>query len=464
MSLRNSRPPDPFPPSTSEPDCRERVDGVDPRPSFDHIYHTTFRPVWRLLRRVGIPKRHQPDVAQEAFLRIARRLNTYDPTVDLHAWVLQIANHAATVHRRLARNRREQLADADETDTDDESDLVGYQRFPEGEDRAQHVGNVACYHLVARLLQAIPNDRDRAVVLLHDLEERTLADIARVLNIPWSTANGHLARGRKAFVAAMKVLEPIEREALGSRGRRVIAFFPIDRVRYAEAERHLDESEDLARLQEEIWSRLQQRLRGREPGGREADRGMRRVLGVVGPTSLQVLGLSLVLLLADGAVDTGLVPHLAVPIQDGETPGRISPSAILLAPEHVAPAPVASVASTASREAESPRDAASQRATTATPPPSHAPYAAPRASREGGQGGGENKEDLLLDRARAHLAQAKPDAALALVALRLHATKYPQSSLAPDRERLLSSALALAGSPSPAAATATRNPTPRKGR
>ena len=459
MKPNEPRPPDTLPPCTSERDPQERPGGGDPRPSFEDVYRTTFRPVWRLLRRVGIPERHQADVAQEAFLRIARRLSTYDPALDLLTWVLKVANHAATRHRRLARNRHELLADAD-----DVGGLVHDPQFREGEDLAQHARDLERLRLVGRLLQAISNDRARAVVLLHDLEERSLADVARVLTLPWSTACDLLARGRKAFVAAVNALTPREREALGLRGRGVVAFFPFDRVGLAEAERRLEAGEDLARLQAELWRCLRQSGQG---GERVVDRTLRRVLGVLEPTRLslwQVLGLSLVLLLTDGA-GMGRVSQLAQLIQERAEPERIAPSGILVTPEHMAPASLAPLTATPAGGAELPGFAAAQRVTEVATSPAHATGTIPRAGRARGDDEKEaRREDVLLDRARMHLTQAMPRADLALASLRLHAAKYPQHPRAPDREQLLRRALALAASETPGAAAATSHPTPRTGR
>jgi hypothetical protein len=55
-----------------------------------------------------------------------------------------------------------------------------------------------------------------------------------------------------------------------------------------------------------------------------------------------------------------------------------------------------------------------------------------------------DEEDILLNRARAHLTRSTPRPDLAITSLRLHAQKYPDSPRAQDRELVLRSALALA--------------------
>ena len=448
MSSRNRRFPSVSAEQAGEPGSSQPL-GTGPRPAFEDVYRSTFRRVWGLLRRLGIPARHQPDVTQETFFRVARRLDTYDPSVDLLAWVFKLANHAATHHRRLARNQRELLVNEEEGLADSRWD-----RLPtgEGQDPERHVAEQDHSRLVARLVQTIEDRRARLVFVMHDLEQTTIADIARALDIPESTAQDRLVKGRKGFRAAVNSLDPQEREALGIRRSRVIPLFPLDRARLAEAEQTLDER--LAEIQAQIWDRLQARGRGagdeRRPPGGAGQRAMGRAPVAAG----QALVAGLLVFLAGAVVGTGLLADLPRAAPGGDSP------AVIASPDVVSADATTPPADSTAGAAASPAGAAPRRSNPTAPTPSSPAAAIPRA---GGHLGHEDDEDILLNRARVHLARNTPRPDLAITSLRLHAQKAPNSPRAPDRESLLRGALALTAQAkygAAGAAGATTNPTP----
>ena len=79
---------------------------VDPSqpPDFAALYASEFNFVWHLARRMGVASRNQPDVVQDVFLTVHRRLGTYDSSRPLRPWVAGVALRVALDHLRLARN------------------------------------------------------------------------------------------------------------------------------------------------------------------------------------------------------------------------------------------------------------------------------------------------------------------------------------------------------------------------
>ena len=453
FSKRNSsvRPSDRRPPAVP----RGRAGGrggppgnvTGPRPSFEDVYRATFPLVWRLLRRLGVPEPDQPDIAQEAFLRAFQELNTRDTSVDLVGWICQVTNHAATRHRRLSRNYRELLANKAE----DLADRAGDTRLIEGVARRER------WRLVDHLVQSIEDGRERLVFVMHDLEQRTIADITRALGIPRRTARDRLEMGRERFRAAVNALHPADREVLGVRRFGIFPFFVLDLARLAEAERHL--AERTAEVQERIWRLLQERMRPIANGGRAPRGAVRRALGRIPHSASHALGAGLIVFLVGAVV--GLFAHPRLPAPESEAPVRITPDDVGVTGPTTTPAAddgatMTPAGSTSSAMVASWTGAAARSSTLDVAPASR------RATDIPGAGLDLRGEDkTLLDRARAHLGRRTPRPDLALENLRRHAQEYPNSPRAQDREALL--ALALAAQTNQAAAGAT-NPTQGDGR
>ena len=202
--------------SPDNPRMSQPRQGVDPppggapvRPTPDEVVRAMFPHVWCMLGRLGIFSRaDRDDFVQDVFEVVVRRLDTYDPTRSLVAWVLSITWRMATRHRRRFRGQRERLAtDATEDPPDTAPD-------PEQQTAAKEV----C-QLVDHVLQSLP-DVPRAIVYLHDFEGLAMPDIASALEIPTATGYGHLRRGRKEFKAAVQRLSCPCRRSGGQFGRR----------------------------------------------------------------------------------------------------------------------------------------------------------------------------------------------------------------------------------------------------
>jgi RNA polymerase sigma-70 factor (ECF subfamily) len=428
-----------------EPGDPQALEVAEPPPTFKDAYTTTFRRVWRLLRRLGIPEADHVDIAQEAFLRVSQELNTRDPTVDLVAWIFKLTNHAATRHRRLARNRRELLANEAEN-------LAGYRadtRLIEGIARWEYC------RLVDHLVQSIEDGDVRLVFVMHELEQMPMAEITQALGIPRRTARDRLTKGRERFEAAVNALHPDDREVLGVRRSRVLPFVLLDLARLAEAERTLDQS--IAAIQAQIWERLQERMRAGADRGRAPHGAGRRALGRIPSSATQALGAALVVFVAGAVVGSGLFADRPLFASESEAPASIGPD-VVMSRATTTPAAGATVTPAGSTPG------AMSASWAGTVPRRSAPQAAPASSRAAGipRAGPDlgDDDETLIDRARANLDRSTPQPDLTIASLRLHAQKYPNSARAHDREALLGRALALAAQAKPhAAAGAITNST-----
>jgi RNA polymerase sigma-70 factor (ECF subfamily) len=138
------------------------------------------------LRRLGVPSSDIEDVLHEVFLVMLTRWDDYDRARPIRPWLFGIAFRVASTHRR--KSTREVLgSDYEPEDLRDRPDdsLTAVQ------DRALLLGALA----------KVPLER-RAVLIMHEVDETPMREIAAQLDIPLFTAYSRLRKGRQEFQAA----------------------------------------------------------------------------------------------------------------------------------------------------------------------------------------------------------------------------------------------------------------------
>ena len=146
--------------------------------------------VWRSLVRLGVPRSDAEDALQQVFLVASRKLDVIEPGHEksfLFAAALRIASRARRTHER----RREVLAPelAEQIDPAAPADELL--------DRARARAELET------ILEQMPLEL-RAVFVLFELEQITMAEIAGVLDLPPGTVASRLRRAREHFQAAVK--------------------------------------------------------------------------------------------------------------------------------------------------------------------------------------------------------------------------------------------------------------------
>ncbi len=159
-------------------------------PEFPDIYRAEFPYVWKTLRRLGASTQDIEDLAHDLFVVVHRHLPQYDPERPLRPWLFGIALRVLADFRRSARHGREIFTD--EFDPIDGSPTA-LERL-EGEEARD---------LLMRALDRLDLDR-RAVFVLHELDELSAPDIARVLDIPLNTVYSRLRLARAEVTAALR--------------------------------------------------------------------------------------------------------------------------------------------------------------------------------------------------------------------------------------------------------------------
>ncbi len=146
--------------------------------------------VFATLRRLGVGASEIEDLAQEVFIVLYRNWAGLDTTRPLRPYLFGVAFRIVCAHRR--RHVRE-VPHA----TLDAADIA-----PGPEGSLQNKESIA---LLLAALESVPLAR-RAVVVMHDLDEVPVADIARTLSITRFGAYSRLRKGRRELTAAVRRL------------------------------------------------------------------------------------------------------------------------------------------------------------------------------------------------------------------------------------------------------------------
>lgn len=167
--------PSPTPPPTDDEVCLAAFEK-----ELDYIFRT--------LRRLGTAPSDVEDLAQELFLVLRRSWAEFDQSRPLRPYLFGIAFRIAAAHHR--KRRREvslQIVEVCHTGPGPEDALQSKQA------RA----------LVLAALERIALPR-RAVLIMHDIDEIPMNEVAAALSIPRFTAYSRLRKARRELEAAVR--------------------------------------------------------------------------------------------------------------------------------------------------------------------------------------------------------------------------------------------------------------------
>ncbi len=125
------------------------------------------------------------ETTQDVFLKVWQALPRFDGRASLSTWIYTIAKNTTISHLRAEGHRRAlPLEEAPEPFARQEPEL--------------------CHLEVDRLVAKLPVEQRQAIELFY-LQERSIQDVAEMLDLPEGTVKSHLHRARKALGALMGV-------------------------------------------------------------------------------------------------------------------------------------------------------------------------------------------------------------------------------------------------------------------
>jgi len=143
---------------------------------------------WHVVERMVRQPDDTRELCQEAFLRIHQSLHQYRGDSALKSWIAQVAYSVAKRHLERKRIPLAELAD------DDAASMSEW--ISDGFDLEAAVADAQIDARLHAAIDALP-PLQRTVLTLYHLEELSIADIARMTELPEGTIKSHLFRSRR---------------------------------------------------------------------------------------------------------------------------------------------------------------------------------------------------------------------------------------------------------------------------
>jgi RNA polymerase sigma-70 factor (ECF subfamily) len=155
-------------------------------PSFDEVYNAHFAFVWRVLRTFGVGDAAIEDAAQDVFVVVHRRLPEFEGRAAITTWLFAIARRVAGAYRRKVKG----------TEPLDE-------QAPGPTDTFAAFSRAQAAATVMSILETMDEDK-RVVFALVELEQLSVPEVSRMLDLNLNTAYSRLRLARVAFEVAVR--------------------------------------------------------------------------------------------------------------------------------------------------------------------------------------------------------------------------------------------------------------------
>jgi RNA polymerase sigma-70 factor (ECF subfamily) len=142
--------------------------------------------LWRFLRRLGVAEADVEDAAQQVLVVFAQREASVARGAERSFLLGTALRVASDARRKNARSR--EIAVGDPLDQRVDPSPSAEERLEERQRR----------RWLDEVLDALPDDH-RAVFVLVDIEEQTMAEAAQILGVPPGTVASRLRRARELF-------------------------------------------------------------------------------------------------------------------------------------------------------------------------------------------------------------------------------------------------------------------------
>ena len=158
----------------------------------------------RMVHRLAmqITKNHEDanDVMQETFIKVYQSIHTFRQEAAFETWVYRIAvNEALNFVKRRERRRESSLETTDESEFNTET----LRKAEINNDPEIQAEKAELRHWVTKAVNSL-SLKHRIVVILHELEGLTHAEIASILNCSEGTVRSRLHYARKQLRSLLK--------------------------------------------------------------------------------------------------------------------------------------------------------------------------------------------------------------------------------------------------------------------
>lgn len=155
-------------------------------PTFEEIYDAHAEALWRCARAMGVAEQSVPDILQEVFVVVHRRMSELEHSDGIRTWLTRILIRVIQQDRRAYRRKREHLDELGDDIVDAKSnadELVAQKQATE---------------MLMQILDAMHEER-RAVFVLMEIEQLTAPETADALGVNLNTVYSRLRLARRDY-------------------------------------------------------------------------------------------------------------------------------------------------------------------------------------------------------------------------------------------------------------------------
>lgn len=171
--------------------------GVKEALTYQQVFNEFAPFVLRVLPRLGVSRSDVEDVCQDVFLAVHRKLPGFEGRSSLRTWLYGICLRTASNYRQRAYRWREVITD----------------RPPECVHTDRHIERLREKEIRDLLDEALGvlKEQEREVVVLFEIEELTMAEVARVVGCSKFTAYARLYSARKQMKSYIRRRNAVRR-------------------------------------------------------------------------------------------------------------------------------------------------------------------------------------------------------------------------------------------------------------
>jgi RNA polymerase sigma-70 factor (ECF subfamily) len=144
--------------------------------------------VHRLVYKILGPIDESDDVIQEIFIQMYRSLPTFKGEAKLSTWIYRIGINVCTQYIR----RKNLKKNAFQAKANRNIDTIASKRHLDGESYTERREQ---QHVLYRALNTL-HPKKRVVIVLHDIDNKTMEEIADIINVPVGTVKSRLFHAR----------------------------------------------------------------------------------------------------------------------------------------------------------------------------------------------------------------------------------------------------------------------------
>jgi RNA polymerase sigma-70 factor (ECF subfamily) len=156
--------------------------------------------VHRLMSRFSRDPGELEDLTQEVFVKVFRKLDTFQHDSAFYTWLYRIAVNTATDYLARQRRRRLHLVETD-------AELDAARRCERSPGAAAPLLDEEVRRVTREVLETLP-EKYRTILILREYEDLSYTDMASVLQCSMGTIESRLFRARQRFKEALSRLHP----------------------------------------------------------------------------------------------------------------------------------------------------------------------------------------------------------------------------------------------------------------